>query len=453
MINEIQKNIEEAIMIKKDSNIDLIQKQISSQLYYYLIQYNGFSSANITRTLRNTLKFDAKTRQQIFIALVNKYLTNLKAQRECQNRDDQYIKNQLEKSDTNINQIVSIISQNPRVIQRVCEVSVNSIVKDIQSKQKINSTYMQETAKQPVQVAPIVNTLKSAENLYSGLQEKGGYNRQSIPYNNPIEQEINQGLSAKRKNAIYEVGEMSGILDIGKKADGQDKNNQEDSILLYQHPENPNFKIALVADGMGGAGSGDKASYIATKMTMEWFKSLPKEFYNNDILQFKEQRSGRIERKSFHQELINHIERISNTIRAQLGEGPGTTFSSAIVRQQQGIDIVDSISIGDSKILKIGKDGRVQQLVKDDSVLYKGIKANSMYILDGDRNTIYSRDFNFTFGGNNKIKAVPYRPLTKMDVGVHFLTEGDMRFYKANNVIVECLGGPISGRELKIKYL
>lgn len=36
-------------------------------------------------------------------------------------------------------------------------------------------------------------------------------------------------------------------------------------------------------------GNGDKASYLATKMTEEWFQKMPKEFFSNDTLKYKDQ--------------------------------------------------------------------------------------------------------------------------------------------------------------------
>ena len=112
---------------------------------------------------------------------------------------------------------------------------------------------------------------------------------------------------------------------------------------------------------------------------------------------------------------------------------------------------MDAISIGDSKILKIGNNGRVTQLVKDDNILYDGVKSGTLYVLDSDKNTIYSTDPRFTYIGNLQIKQIPYRPIEAESEQIHFLKEEDIRFYKANNFIRDSLGCGQEGEDLKQK--
>ncbi len=458
MINILKEKTKETIILKPNISIEQIKKDISLQLYYYLIKKEGFGTGNITRALRNTLKFDQATIQKTFDSLCGEYLTYLENNDRLTNRDDIYLRNMLLNSKGMVNQVANTILSNSRMIQRMCEVNMENIMAEIMSKQNLGSSYMQKTAKTTPVNTNVPNTLAAAQEMYHGIKEYSGYNYADQEFNydevtfgeehgNPVENDFMYGVNAKRKNAIYKVGNMTGILNIGQKGNSQYKDRQEDSILLYEHPEDKKFKVAVVADGMGGGGKGDKASYIATKMTMEWFKALPKEFFNNNVLSYSD-KYGRRQTISFNQVLAEHLANVNDEIVRQLGNEPGTTFSAAIMRQENGKDIVNSVSIGDSKILKIGNDGRVSQLVKDDNVLYDGIKNNSLYILGNDRNTIYSNNPRFTYPGDKQINQIPYRPLSSTTKDAYFLQEEDMRFYRANNVIRECLGAGRTGDSL-----
>ena len=69
---------------------------------------------------------------------------------------------------------------------------------------------------------------------------------------------------------------------------GNVKLTQEDSVLLSEYPKNKDYKMLLVADGVGGSQNGGAASsYVAEEM-LEWFKGLKKEdFENMDMLRAK----------------------------------------------------------------------------------------------------------------------------------------------------------------------
>ena len=71
-----------------------------------------------------------------------------------------------------------------------------------------------------------------------------------------------------------------------------EKNAQEDSILMMAHPKNPKFRLALVADGVGGRDNGDIASYIAVALTMDWFKKIPESFFNSENIEVKRKKGS-----------------------------------------------------------------------------------------------------------------------------------------------------------------
>lgn len=280
----------------------------------------------------------------------------------------------------------------------------------------------------PQNNATVVNTLAESQQLIDKLSKTFGYDY--IGSTKSLENNINQGTRNKAKNGIYMGNNMAGILNIGFKGK-EPKRFQEDSILILSHPENEKFRIALVADGMGGQGNGDAASHIAISMTRDWFKELPAQFFNCDALNIRYQ-NGKVLPITFNDFIKKHLVDVNNKIVEQLGDSPGTTFSAAITRNKKGYDTVTSISIGDSKVLKISDNGQVVQLSKDDNLLSEGMRNGALYVEDSSPNVIYTSDSKYT-------SETLYKQKTQNN-GIHILNEDDMRFYKKNNIITECLG-------------
>lgn len=296
--------------------------------------------------------------------------------------------------------------------------------------QNKDSNYMKQTAAKstPQNNAVIIDTLTASQQAIDNLSKTFGYDYIGNIYT--LENDINRGTKGKVKNGMYAENGMAGILNIGTRG-GKPKTTQEDSILILSHPENEKFRISLVADGMGGQGNGDAASYIATAMTKDWFKRLPKQFFNYDVLNIKH-RDGRKEPITFNDLIGQHLENVNNEIVEQLGNSPGTTFSAAITRNKNGKDIVTSVSIGDSKVLKVSDDGQVVQLSKDDNLLSEGMRNGALYVEDSSPNAIYTSDSKYS-------SETLYKPRTQ-NSGTHVLSEDDMRFYKHNNIITGYLG-------------
>lgn len=282
----------------------------------------------------------------------------------------------------------------------------------------------------PQNNAVVINTLTASQQAIESLSKNFGYDYIGSVKN--LEDNINQGIKNKTKNGIYTGNGMTGILNIGVKG-GKPKTTQEDSILILSHPENKKFRIALVADGMGGMGNGDAASYIATAMTRDWFKNLPTKFYNYDVIKHK-YKDGKTLDITFEEAIKHHLINVNDTVVKRLGNLPGTTFSAAIIRNKNGRDTVKSISIGDSKILKVSTDGQVVQLSKDDNLLSEGMRNGTLYVEDSVPNAVHTSDPRY-----ESVYAT-YKPRQSMR-GIHILNESDMRFHRKNNIINGYLGG------------
>lgn len=188
-----------------------------------------------------------------------------------------------------------------------------------------------------------------------------------------------------KKNLNYYLPNISASLDIGKQ-----RNKQEDSVLILEHPFNNNIKILAVADGMGGLSDGAKASNVALLNLAKWFLYQLKlgNNLNNLVCEM--------------QVLMNVID---NIVRKNCNGG-GTTLATALILKNNTI----FINIGDSRIY-IKNNNDFFQLSKDHSIVW------DMY----ERGEIANKD--------------------------------DMRFHKHNNLITSRLGCESKKLRIDLKIL
>ena len=170
---------------------------------------------------------------------------------------------------------------------------------------------------------------------------------------NVCQREIALGNQVRNAHNEYALGNyLYASQDVGKK-----RTNQEDSVLILEHEENPKFKIMAVADGMGGHEYGEVASTHALERLSNWFNSLSPDFY-----EYPEQL----------QLLLNEeLKTISNEIYHRLGSNKyelvgGTTFTGAIVCKDKTI----VSSVGDSRAYAV-KGFDVRLVTKDESQVWK----------------------------------------------------------------------------------
>ena len=169
------------------------------------------------------------------------------------------------------------------------------------------------------------------------------------------------------------------VSDIGK-----GRNNQEDSVVLMYHPANPNFKMLVVADGLGGCENGERASSNIVLLISEWFKTLPVEFLKSG----KEQEL----QKKFEEQ----IKKINATLFA-INKGvkedirSGSTFCGALVGEKSTI----ISNVGDSRAYTYSK-GKLKQVTRDDTFVFYGYEQG---IIDKE-------DIRFQPGSNELLKAV-----------------------------------------------
>lgn len=168
--------------------------------------------------------------------------------------------------------------------------------------------------------------------------------------------DVMSGAQLKNKHNEYGLsGTLYATQDIGKR-----RGNQEDAVIILEHPENPEFKLIAVSDGMGGVELGDKASSYLTQQLARWFKSLPADLYSFPM--------------EVQQLLNKKIAQISNEICKQYnseyrGIVCGATVVASIVTQEYTINS----TVGDSRIYTI-KDDKLELITRDESAVWPPYK-------------------------------------------------------------------------------
>lgn len=135
---------------------------------------------------------------------------------------------------------------------------------------------------------------------------------------------------------------------------GKVRENQEDAVLLVKDKDIQNFKMMVVADGMGGKQKGEIASHIIITKLKEWFESLnmeEKEKYFKDITSIEDNLKGKIQEVSF--DVDWHL----------YGMG-GATIVCAIIGNNNTI----IANVGDSRAYII-KNGKLEQVTIDDAIV------------------------------------------------------------------------------------
>lgn len=166
------------------------------------------------------------------------------------------------------------------------------------------------------------------------------------------------GLTPEVEGDIELDGECFATTAIGKV-----RENQEDAVLLVKDEKNPQFKMMVVADGMGGEKNGEQASHILVTKLQQWFKQLDddekKAFYTG-VSELEESLKAKI------------IE-ISYDIDWHLYGLGGSTFVCALIGQNDTL----VTNIGDSRGYII-KNGKLEQVTIDDSIVQEEFEKGNI---------------------------------------------------------------------------
>lgn len=208
----------------------------------------------------------------------------------------------------------------------------------------------------------------------------------------------------RRPRREYKLDNMSAVTDIG-----QHRNNQQDSVLILKHPKNPNYKMLVVADGMGGSVDGQRASMKIVQQMVGWFENL-----NENAM-----RTHNIEKLKIDWE--NEIRKINDDILREC-PGAGSTFVGAIV----GEKYTTIGCVGDSRAYVLGDNNELYQLTTDDNQLYQNWEE-------------YWEDVSRKQGG-----LTPEQEERKKQ------QKDALRFSTTSNIITNCLG--CNARDVSMQF-
>lgn len=163
------------------------------------------------------------------------------------------------------------------------------------------------------------------------------------------------GLTSKVEGEIKLEDGFSASTDIGKC-----RKNQEDAVLLIKDKENPNLKMMVVADGMGGLSRGELASNAIVKELKNWFENLSElqkdAFYNST------------ERARYT--LLNEIEfELQPLVQWETMQQGGSTLVCAIIGKEDTL----VANVGDSRAY-IVKDNKLIQVSREDTVAQSNLE-------------------------------------------------------------------------------
>lgn len=183
-----------------------------------------------------------------------------------------------------------------------------------------------------------------------------------IAYNpNMLEQMNSKFVTGVTPENEGELG-LEGEALYGSISVGNERENQEDALLIMTHPSVKEFQLIAVADGMGGEECGEIASHIAVHELRQWFDKVRTNLYDADaeVLSF---------------EVRNIIRKIDKRIYKELNGNGGTTLALAIKAKESTC----IATVGDSCAYVYNKNGSIYKTRPDShtqDLIDKGIIPN-----------------------------------------------------------------------------
>ena len=198
------------------------------------------------------------------------------------------------------------------------------------------------------------------------------FNKKNI---NRLNQILLSGYRLKSSNTEYADEYTAIVMDKGK------RKHNEDAALSITHPENKEFRLVAVADGMGGHFVGDRFSYKTLKYLSDWFNSLPEYYYyRTDLL---------------YPALRMKIMEISEEFSLDLNDG-GNTLVLGIICEYE----VLCVNLGDSRLYGYDtRSGNLQLVTEDESVVWTSDDPLELYKQRFHKNS--SRITNCLYSGGN----------------------------------------------------
>ena len=87
--------------------------------------------------------------------------------------------------------------------------------------------------------------------------------------------ELILGYQLTKQRCEYNLGYIQAASDKGK------RENQEDSVIILEHPKDSNIKLLAVADGVGGEQNSELASNETLKELAVFFETTPANYFDD----------------------------------------------------------------------------------------------------------------------------------------------------------------------------
>ena len=181
------------------------------------------------------------------------------------------------------------------------------------------------------------------------IAEKTNIVQNGFANSNTIQENVITGLTKNTEGTITIDENTFATTSIGKT-----RENQEDAVALFKMQTNPNYKMLIVADGMGGWKKGENASNAVIESLKEWFENLDsaqRKCFETGLSALSEEVKKQI--------AINTQISVEN---ATYGIG-GSTIVIALVGEKDTL----IANIGDSRAY-ISKAGKLIQVSREDTV-------------------------------------------------------------------------------------
>lgn len=327
-----------------------------------------------------------------------------------------------------------------------CNNNINSIIDLKSNNQKL------------LRMSQIVENIISNKNVYDYVMNKGKgnvtlSNGQSLDLNEKIIHDMNlsinisevkvnhkalnkcmidvlNGSQLKYKHNTYKQGNLYASQDIGRK-----RNNQEDCVIILEHPQFKEYKLMAVSDGMGGTDFGELTSSFTIQQVTKWFNKLSIETLRNPML--------------IQQELNRLLNNISLSIYNQYNTEKlvtGATFTGSIITPNCTI----ISSIGDSRAYTVKDDELILETRDESRTWMKYLNVSpTKDDLDDDRFFTHNNEITRAIGqgplGHIQTKIIPntYDKLLIFSDGVtDLLRQDEIEFissYNAPEKITELL--------------
>lgn len=174
-----------------------------------------------------------------------------------------------------------------------------------------------------------------------------------------LRSQIISGTRIKREGTISLGKDLQACSSIGKI-----RKNQEDAVLLIRHPLNPEFKMMVVADGLGSLDAGAKASDMVVSEIQSWFETLDVSYFES--------------LEGIGENLEQALNIISKRINVELSGRGASTFVGAIIGKEETV----ISNVGDSRAYMV--EGASLQEITEEPSLIKDLNKQGITKNPGD---------------------------------------------------------------------